>query len=186
MRPICHACLTPRKSWLCCPTCHVDLMLAGELQPLAVARLLAAIAKKEAGVGLLMLGKQAIDDDSNQTVRFKQLRTPVPAHTCTCAYRCTLCRCMCTCTSVYLYLSCCFCIMTSTGIAMVGTWRDVCVDSQLSQQPFAKIVCFARLSPFAVECMCVLLQCFLFITPLSSLLVVADCHTSMLDGAPHH
>jgi electron transfer flavoprotein beta subunit len=39
-----------------------------ELQPLAVARLLAALAKKEGPVGLLMLGKQAIDDDSNQTV----------------------------------------------------------------------------------------------------------------------
>jgi electron transfer flavoprotein alpha/beta subunit len=39
-----------------------------ELQPLAVARLLAAVAQKEAPVGLLMLGKQAIDDDSNQTV----------------------------------------------------------------------------------------------------------------------
>eukprot|EP00197_Chlamydomonas_leiostraca_P011991 CAMPEP_0202861310 /NCGR_PEP_ID=MMETSP1391-20130828/2754_1 /ASSEMBLY_ACC=CAM_ASM_000867 /TAXON_ID=1034604 /ORGANISM="Chlamydomonas leiostraca, Strain SAG 11-49" /LENGTH=252 /DNA_ID=CAMNT_0049540679 /DNA_START=220 /DNA_END=978 /DNA_ORIENTATION=+ len=40
---------------------------ATELQPLAVARLLAALAKREAPVGLLLLGKQAIDDDSNQT-----------------------------------------------------------------------------------------------------------------------
>ena len=36
-----------------------------DLQPLAVAKLLAAIAKKE-GVGLAILGKQAIDDDANQ------------------------------------------------------------------------------------------------------------------------
>jgi len=37
-----------------------------ELQPLAVAKLLAAVVKKEAP-GLVILGKQAIDDDSNQT-----------------------------------------------------------------------------------------------------------------------
>jgi electron transfer flavoprotein beta subunit len=37
-----------------------------ELQPLAVAKLLAAVAKKE-GVQLAILGKQAIDDDANQT-----------------------------------------------------------------------------------------------------------------------
>ena len=37
-----------------------------ELQPLAVAKLLAAIAKKEQPQ-LVILGKQAIDDDSNQT-----------------------------------------------------------------------------------------------------------------------
>jgi electron transfer flavoprotein beta subunit len=37
-----------------------------ELQPLAVAKLLAAVAKKEAPQ-LIILGKQAIDDDSNQT-----------------------------------------------------------------------------------------------------------------------
>ncbi|KAJ9512146.1 hypothetical protein QJQ45_012695 [Haematococcus lacustris] len=37
-----------------------------ELQPLAVARLLAALARKEQP-GLLLLGKQAIDDDCNQT-----------------------------------------------------------------------------------------------------------------------
>ena len=36
-----------------------------ELQPLAVAKLLAAVAKKEAP-GLAILGKQAIDDDANQ------------------------------------------------------------------------------------------------------------------------
>jgi electron transfer flavoprotein beta subunit len=39
---------------------------AVELQPLAVAKLLAALAKKE-GIGLAILGKQAIDDDANQT-----------------------------------------------------------------------------------------------------------------------
>ncbi len=37
-----------------------------ELQPLAVAKLIAAIVKKEAP-GLVILGKQAIDDDANQT-----------------------------------------------------------------------------------------------------------------------
>jgi len=37
-----------------------------ELQPLAVAKLLAAIVAKE-DPGLVILGKQAIDDDSNQT-----------------------------------------------------------------------------------------------------------------------
>ncbi|CAF1204370.1 unnamed protein product [Rotaria sp. Silwood1] len=36
------------------------------LQPLAISKLLAAIAKKE-NVDLVLLGKQAIDDDSNQT-----------------------------------------------------------------------------------------------------------------------
>lgn len=38
-----------------------------ELQPLAVAQLLAAVAAKEKP-SLCLLGKQAIDDDSNQTV----------------------------------------------------------------------------------------------------------------------
>ncbi len=37
-----------------------------DLQPLAVAKLLAAVAKKEAPQ-LIILGKQAIDDDANQT-----------------------------------------------------------------------------------------------------------------------
>jgi len=37
-----------------------------ELQPLAVAKLLKAVVEKEAP-GLVILGKQAIDDDSNQT-----------------------------------------------------------------------------------------------------------------------
>lgn len=38
----------------------------GELQPLAVAKLLKAVCEKE-GPSLLICGKQAIDDDSNQT-----------------------------------------------------------------------------------------------------------------------
>jgi electron transfer flavoprotein beta subunit len=38
----------------------------GVVEPLAVAKLLAAIAKEEAP-GLVILGKQAIDDDANQT-----------------------------------------------------------------------------------------------------------------------
>ena len=37
-----------------------------ELQPLAVAKLLKAVVDKEQP-GLVILGKQAIDDDSNQT-----------------------------------------------------------------------------------------------------------------------
>jgi len=37
-----------------------------ELQPLAVAKLLVAVAEKEQP-GLVIVGKQAIDDDSNQT-----------------------------------------------------------------------------------------------------------------------
>ena len=37
-----------------------------EVEPLAVAKILKAIAEGE-GVGLVILGKQAIDDDSNQT-----------------------------------------------------------------------------------------------------------------------
>src|SRR5665213_2074754 len=39
---------------------------AFELQPLAVAKVLKAVAVKE-GAGLAILGKQAIDDDANQT-----------------------------------------------------------------------------------------------------------------------
>ena len=37
-----------------------------QVQPLAVAKLLAAVARREQA-GLVLLGKQAIDDDSNQT-----------------------------------------------------------------------------------------------------------------------
>lgn len=38
------------------------------LQPLAVSKMFAALAKKE-GADLIILGKQAIDDDSNQTAQ---------------------------------------------------------------------------------------------------------------------
>jgi electron transfer flavoprotein beta subunit len=44
----------------------VHVLTDAELQPLAVAKLLKAIALKE-GVELIILGKQAIDDDCNQT-----------------------------------------------------------------------------------------------------------------------
>eukprot|EP00501_MAST-03F_sp_TOSAG23-6_P000609 GSMAST32.ASY1.ANO1.630.1 assembled CDS len=43
-----------------------DMRTDTELQPLAVAKLFAEIAKEEE-VGLVIMGKQAIDDDSNQT-----------------------------------------------------------------------------------------------------------------------
>ncbi len=44
----------------------VHVVTDAELQPLAVAKLLKAIADKEQP-GLIIVGKQAIDDDSNQT-----------------------------------------------------------------------------------------------------------------------
>jgi electron transfer flavoprotein beta subunit len=44
----------------------VHVVTDAELQPLAVAKLLAAVVKKE-GPGLVIVGKQAIDDDCNQT-----------------------------------------------------------------------------------------------------------------------
>ena len=44
----------------------IHIAADGELQPLAVAKLLAALAERESP-GLIILGKQAIDDDSNQT-----------------------------------------------------------------------------------------------------------------------
>ena len=43
-----------------------DLATDSELQPLAVAKILKALVEKE-GPELVLLGKQAIDDDSNQT-----------------------------------------------------------------------------------------------------------------------
>lgn len=46
---------------------HVQVDAGQELQPLSVARLLAAVAQKEQP-SLCLLGKQAIDDDCNQTV----------------------------------------------------------------------------------------------------------------------
>src|ERR1700691_2094907 len=44
----------------------IHVLTDAELQPLAVAKLLQAIALKESP-GLVILGKQAIDDDCNQT-----------------------------------------------------------------------------------------------------------------------
>jgi electron transfer flavoprotein beta subunit len=44
----------------------VHVLTDGELQPLAVAKLIKAVADKEQP-GLIIVGKQAIDDDSNQT-----------------------------------------------------------------------------------------------------------------------
>lgn len=46
---------------------HVNTGDVPELQPLAVAKLLAAVAQQEQPA-LCLLGKQAIDDDCNQTV----------------------------------------------------------------------------------------------------------------------
>jgi electron transfer flavoprotein beta subunit len=49
---------------------HVDTDSSAspeEMQPLAVAKILSAIARNESPIGLVILGKQAIDDDSNQT-----------------------------------------------------------------------------------------------------------------------
>ena len=47
---------------------HVPVPDGSELQPLAVARALAAVVAQEKP-GLVIMGKQAIDDDCNQTVR---------------------------------------------------------------------------------------------------------------------
>lgn len=44
----------------------IHISIDEEVSPLGIARLLAAVAKKEQP-GLIFLGKQAIDDDSNQT-----------------------------------------------------------------------------------------------------------------------
>ena len=51
-----------------------------ELQPLAVAKLLAALVKKEAPQ-LVILGKQAIDDDANQTGQMLAALTGLPQGT---------------------------------------------------------------------------------------------------------
>ena len=62
-----------------------------DLQPLAVARLLAAVAEKERPA-LVLLGKQAIDDDCNQTVRASVgVRVFVCVCICVCACAC-VCR----------------------------------------------------------------------------------------------
>ncbi len=44
----------------------IHVLHDGDVEPLAVAKILKVIAEKE-GPGLVILGKQAIDDDSNQT-----------------------------------------------------------------------------------------------------------------------
>ncbi|HEX5794961.1 MAG TPA: electron transfer flavoprotein subunit beta/FixA family protein [Geminicoccaceae bacterium] len=46
----------------------IHVQTDAELQPLAVAKLLRAVAEREQP-GLIILGKQAIDDDSNQTAQ---------------------------------------------------------------------------------------------------------------------
>ena len=51
-----------------------------ELQPLAVAKLLAALVAKEAP-GLVILGKQAIDDDANQTGQMLAALSDLPQAT---------------------------------------------------------------------------------------------------------
>ncbi len=51
-----------------------------ELQPLAVAKLLAALVAKEQP-GLVILGKQAIDDDANQTGQMLAALTDLPSAT---------------------------------------------------------------------------------------------------------
>ena len=50
------------------------------LQPLAVAKLLAAVVKNEQP-GLIILGKQAIDDDANQTGQMLSALTDLPQAT---------------------------------------------------------------------------------------------------------
>ncbi len=52
-----------------------------ELQPLAVAKLLNALVKKEQP-GLIILGKQAIDDDCNQTGQMLAALASLPQATC--------------------------------------------------------------------------------------------------------
>ena len=73
-----HACGAPKRTVMCMPQDQLRTALAMgadrgvhvqtdiELQPLAVAKLLAKIAEREAP-DLCLLGKQAIDDDCNQT-----------------------------------------------------------------------------------------------------------------------
>ena len=53
---------------------------ADELQPLAVAKLLAALVAKEQP-GLVILGKQAIDDDANQVGQMLAALTDLPQAT---------------------------------------------------------------------------------------------------------
>ena len=46
---------------------HIQTEEGADVQPLAVAKLLRAVAERDGGVDMMVLGKQAIDDDSNQT-----------------------------------------------------------------------------------------------------------------------
>jgi len=52
-----------------------------ELQPLAVAKILKAIVEKE-GIDLVIMGKQAIDDDCNQTGQMLAALADLPQVTC--------------------------------------------------------------------------------------------------------
>ena len=54
------------RRWPSAPTARILVETDDELQPLAVAKLLKALVDKEQP-GLVILGKQAIDDDCNQT-----------------------------------------------------------------------------------------------------------------------
>ena len=58
----------------------IHVLFDGDLQPLAVAKLLKAIADKEKP-DLVILGKQAIDDDSNQTGQMLAALMGVPQAT---------------------------------------------------------------------------------------------------------
>ena len=58
----------------------IDVETDAELQPLAVAKLLAALVAKEAP-GLVILGKQAIDDDANQTGQMLAALSDLPQAT---------------------------------------------------------------------------------------------------------
>ncbi len=56
----------------------IHVLTDAELQPLAVAKLLAKVAEREEP-DLLMLGKQAIDDDCNQTGQPHSAQQSVPS-----------------------------------------------------------------------------------------------------------
>ncbi len=58
----------------------IHVLTDTELQPLAVAKLLAKIAERETP-DMFLLGKQAIDDDCNQTGALPHLHPPITAVT---------------------------------------------------------------------------------------------------------
>ena len=64
---------------------HIESDTAPE--PLAVAKLLAKVAQQEQ-VDLLLLGKQAIDDDANQTAQMLAALLNAPQATCACEIKC--------------------------------------------------------------------------------------------------